>query len=83
MVSRFCLEFNCEHGRIIGHKREGRIAACTVEHGRNNTSMHETVMLCVRCGVGHHQFDFSGLKARNCYAERFHYLLLIKAGLDA
>jgi hypothetical protein len=76
-------EFDREHSRIIRHKRERRVAAGTVERGRYDTGMYETVMLSIRRGVGHYQFDFSWLYVHDFDAERFHYLLLIKACLDA
>src|SRR5262245_38303216 len=77
-----CLEFYGEYGRIIGHKRERCVSARIVQHGCYDTGMHETRVLCIRCNVGHRQFDFSRLQAYNLDTEGFHHLLLVKALLN-
>src|SRR5258708_22809873 len=55
------LEFDGQNRRIVGHQRESGISAGCIERSRDDARVDKTMLLRIRGGVRHLQFDLAGL----------------------
>jgi hypothetical protein len=76
------LEFDGQNRRIVGHQRERGIAAGGIERGRDDAGVDKAMLLRIRGGVRHPQFDLAGPYAGDFNAQRRHRGLAPEAGPD-